>query len=169
MSKFHKFISPDQYPEYTSDKLAIIGVNTSTPFRSQAGRIRDEDIEYLKKYFSLVKSPQIIKGVVVHHNIISYENLKGSSVLGNYKKFIDEMNKCGVDLIFAGHLHKSIIKSYNNTLLLQAGTCISKRLRHEDNTYLVIETGDEKITVSSRVYKESRYTEINKSTYERFH
>jgi len=170
--KYKRFIYPVKYPEHKTDKLVVVGVNTSTPFRSQSGRIKEEDIEYLKKYFALIE-PTVIKGVVVHHNIIPYSGLKGSSVLGNNEIFLKEMNDLGVNLIFAGHLHKSTTKSYKNneenkeTILLQAGTCISKRLRHEENTFLIIKTDKQSINITSKVYNGSKFISGDVENYNR--
>lgn len=171
-AKYNEFISSEEYPKYTSNNLSLVGVNTCTPFKSQSGRIKEEDIDYLKNYFSQVDS-NIIKSVVVHHNIMPYEGLKGSSVLGNAETFLPEMNKCGVDLIFAGHLHKSLVINYsepevnNSMLLLQAGTCISARLREEENTFLMIETTSSKITVNTFVFNRVRFELADTKTYNR--
>lgn len=171
-AKYHRFISDEEYPEYQSDKIALIGVNSCTPFRSQSGRVKDEYIEHLKIYFAEIDKHKI-KGVVVHHNIIPFEGLKGSSVLVNAEKFLSEMNKCGVDLIFAGHLHKSLAMTYNETgiknnlLMLQAGTCMSHRIRKEKNTFLIIKTGPDKIDVNFRIYTNGEFSLDNIKSFER--
>ncbi len=172
LRKFNKYISAERYPKFDAENISIIGVNTSTPFRSQRGKITDKDIAHLKSHFS--KKPQAnVKGVVIHHNAFPFEGLKGNSALTNTIKFIDEMNKCGVDLIFAGHLHRSIVHTFheasveNNLLMLQAGTAISKRLRKEHNTFLIAVTEREKITINFMVYNGKNFENTNRKTFKR--
>lgn len=171
--KYQKFISEDIYPEFISDEMAIVGVNSCTPFRSQTGRIKDYDIDYLKNFFAKI-DPIKVRGVVVHHNIFPFEGMKKNTSLVNADTFLSAMSKCGVDLIFAGHLHKSLAHTYteagtdNNLVVLQAGTCISRRLREEDNTYLVIHRKDDEFNVEFRVYNGTKFELANEKKYEKF-
>ena len=170
---YKEYISAEQYPEFNSENISLVGVNSCSPFRSQSGRIKDYDIGYLREHFSK-ENPEKIRGVVIHHNIFPFEEIKGSSALVNADKFLAAMNKCGVDIIFAGHLHKSLAHTYNeagienNVLVLQAGTCISRRLREEDNTYLVVKTNKEEINVNFRIYNGSGYEVTNTRKFQRF-
>lgn len=170
--RYKKYISTKEYPEFNTEHFSIIGVNTSTPFRSQKGRIKEEDIAYLQKYF-FDKSADLVKGVVVHHNAFPFEGLKGNSALENTNHFLSAMNKCGVDFIFAGHLHRSIIHSFNeagvnnNLIMLQAGTCVSSRLRKENNTFLVIKSTIEKYRIDFYVYNGESFQKTNSQTFDR--
>ena len=170
---YRKYISKEQYPKFISDEIVIVGVNSCTPFRSQSGRIKDEDIEYLKNFFAEI-DPHKMRGVIVHHNIFPFEGMKGNSALVNADSFLSAMIRCGIDLIFAGHLHRSLTHTYNqagvenNLVVLQAGTCISRRLRHEENTYLMITRENDRMQVEFHVYDGHIFEPRNHISYEKY-
>jgi 3',5'-cyclic AMP phosphodiesterase CpdA len=159
---YEKYISNEEYPIYQLEHLAIAGVDTCSPFRHQSGKIKQEDIDYLVNFFS-ASGEEVIKGVVIHHNLFPYKGMKSGSALKGADFFLHEMNRCGVDLVFAGHLHRSFVSTFsqpevnNHLIVLQAGTAISKRLRKEENYMLIIKPARDDIAVEFRTFKAGKF------------
>ncbi|MBL1213323.1 MAG: metallophosphoesterase [Ignavibacteriae bacterium] len=163
LKKFRKYISDEEFPIYKDEEMIIVGINSARSLTIKSGRISIKQIEHLKNIFCGVPEPRF-KGVVIHHNLIPSPEVKKHKMLGRSGLFIKELNDCGIDMMFSGHLHKGysgdvqkFYKDANSIIAAQAGTATSNRVRGEENSYNLIEVKSEETIIKIMRFKNEKY------------
>src|SRR4051812_19970691 len=147
MSRFKRYITPNMYPSYEDEELAIVGINTARAHRTKYGHISKKQIEVIRD--TLCPIPQErVKIVVTHHPFDlpkGYTNTK--QLVNRAGRAMKVLAECGADLFLSGHLHRVFtsetterykIENYS-ALIVQAGTAFGSRLSREGNSFNVIE------------------------------
>ncbi|MEX0660644.1 MAG: metallophosphoesterase [Balneolaceae bacterium] len=159
LTRFRKFISDERFPRYMDDNLIVLGINTARSLTWKSGRISKEQVDEMEQI--LLNLPQShFKIVVTHHPFIpppGEENI-GVKLVGRAKKALAVIERSNVDLLLAGHLHEGYTgdirtfypSSKRSIVVAQAGTAISKRVRHDPNGYNLIRIGEDIIDIEVR-------------------
>lgn len=157
--KYKKFISPVINPRYCADNLAVLGVNTATPYKIKAGNVTDEQLQEMANFFSKQCQAKW-RIVVMHHNLIPSEH---HHVIAHTEKIISVLQQCNVNLILSGHTHYADVKEIGKNLnhqsmyVLTAGTAISRRIRQQENSFNLIELEADKFKVIIYNFLNGRY------------
>jgi 3',5'-cyclic AMP phosphodiesterase CpdA len=163
LKKFKKYISDEEFPIYKDEEMIIVGINSARSLTIKSGRISVEQIDHLKNIFCDVPEPRF-KGVVVHHNLIPSPEVKKHKMLGRAGLFIQELDNCGIDMMFSGHLHKGysgdvqkFYKDANSIIVAQAGTATSSRVRDEENSYNIVEVDADETIIKIMKFKNGNF------------
>lgn len=162
LKAFTVYISDEEYPLYVDDEIAFIGVNSARSLAFKNGRLRSEQIKHVKKIFR-ESNPDLLRGIVIHHNFIPQSRSEEASI-SNGPLFFDEITSCGVDVILCGHHHHGSVAhaehyyAYSgSTLVISAGTAISRRVRGEPNSFNYLELEEKKIFVRHYEFTQGKF------------
>lgn len=144
LNRFFKFISDEMCPIYQDDNIAAVGINSARSLTLKSGRINRDQIALIKKRFRKI-DPDIMKIIVIHHNLVPSPGEKSQSFIGRAGLLLDTIGHVEIDLVLAGHVHTAYSEiiapsgshSYTS-VLASAGTSISLRRRGTPNSYNLI-------------------------------
>lgn len=143
-SRYRRFISADLSPFHIDDEIAVLGLNTARSWilDFSQGRINRAQLARLQEVFAAVPPP-VCKIIVTHHPFLAPPDRPGARVVGRVRLALPALAAAGVDLLLAGHLHRSydgdlatVHPGLTRPLLaVQAATATSTRRRGEVNAY----------------------------------
>lgn len=167
LGRYKRYITDELFPRYVDEGLAVLGINTARSLTWKSGRISVEQIQKMEQILSGLPGT-LFKIVVTHHPFIPPPGQEDSGVdlVGRAGRALEVLEKGGVDLLLAGHLHHGYtgdIRTYypsskRSIIVAQAGTAISDRIRSEPNGYNIIRVEGEHVGVEVRRWKETKKT-----------
>jgi 3',5'-cyclic AMP phosphodiesterase CpdA len=157
--KYRRFISEDLEPSLVDAEIAVIGINTARSLTFKDGRINEEQMAAIDR--RLDPLPEAVTKIVVTHHPFDLPDQSGDvDLVGRATKAMAVFSRCGVDLLLAGHTHKSEagdssgrhpIAGYS-ALVVQAGTTTSTRGRGEENSFNVLRVTSDTVDVERMVW-----------------
>jgi 3',5'-cyclic AMP phosphodiesterase CpdA len=128
----------DLEPQYSSDALLVVTVNTTRPKRHKDGEVSPEQIERVARCLRHAR-PEQLRIVVVHQPVHVIRAQDVSNLLRGYREAAFAWAEAGADLIMGGHIHLPYVRSLNEHMagltrrvwVVQAGTAVSCRVRDE--------------------------------------
>jgi 3',5'-cyclic AMP phosphodiesterase CpdA len=166
LTRYKRYISTDLEPFYVDEELAIMGINTARALTVTGGRINARQAARLRERFGSGLAAQV-KVLVTHHPFELPDGHEAEDALvGRASMVMETVAACGVDLLLAGHMHRSYVshtaKRYQrhgySALVVQAGTATSTRSRGEANAFNVIRITRGRITVECFTWDPQRCT-----------
>lgn len=151
--KYNHYIKNEFLSIYEDDDMAVVGINSVTPFKAMSGYVTDKQLSAVSDFFNKRASAKY-KLVVMHHNLIRSERHK---VINESEKIIKHFAACHVNLILAGHIHAAHLEHLERShfshpmYIVTAGTAISTRTI-EPNSYNIITLDNQKLTVIVREF-----------------
>lgn len=170
LGHYQELIQEELDPTYQDDELFVAGLNTARSLVWKAGRISEEQIAELRRRLS--GAGDRFKVVVTHHPFIPSPMSVGAGIeLGRASEALTVLEEAQVDLLLAGHLHQGysgdtrshFASARRSIIAVQAGTAISRRVRHEPNAYNWITLERSTIAVEIRTWSEGAFRE-NRTT-----
>jgi 3',5'-cyclic AMP phosphodiesterase CpdA len=158
LENFRRYIAPAGIPgaRHVDEEIAVLGLNTARRFTGKNGRVSDEQMEEIQRFFQAQKSG-VTRILVTHHPLGSAEGHAKVEHAFRSDAALRAVEKAGVHLLLSGHHHQaasgeidSEIADHDRVLIIHAGTAISNRLRGgEGNSYnlLAVERNRLKVTV----------------------
>jgi 3',5'-cyclic AMP phosphodiesterase CpdA len=162
LDKYQRYITPDLTPFYADEEIAIAGLNTARSSVFKGGRINRQQLARLRQRLRTV-APGLVKIIVTHHPFDVPAGFHERAVVGRARLAIETLAACGVDVLLAGHVHRSYLGSTATrykiggyaALIVQAGTASSTRMRGETNTLNVLRIAWPHITVERLAWQPS--------------
>jgi 3',5'-cyclic AMP phosphodiesterase CpdA len=139
---YRRFITTDLNPVFQDEELMILGANTARAAAFKNGRISTAQIRNLAARYCAA-SGGLFKVLVTHHAFLPPVDEPFAPLVGRGTQAVEALEPCGLDLLLAGHHHRSYlgdVQSHYTTIkrliiVAQAGTATSKRTRGEKNSY----------------------------------
>jgi predicted phosphodiesterase len=123
-------------PNYESDELLVLGLNTTRWFTRKDGVVSDAQIERVASRLRAARPGQL-RIVVTHQPLQAIRESDLSNLLHGYQKAARVWSQAGADIFMGGHIHLPYIRRLRDSLraqqretwIVQAGTATSKRIR----------------------------------------
>jgi 3',5'-cyclic AMP phosphodiesterase CpdA len=166
-SKYQRFINENLSPYYCKDDLAILGINSVTPFKPMGGFVTQQQLDYVRNFFQ-VNINSKIKIIVMHHNLIRSERHK---IINDSEKIISVFADCQVNLVLSGHIHYAYIEQLrkktiqHNMYIVTAGTPISTRTA-APNSFNIIELNETEFKLSVRELKDDKFMLLTETVFQ---
>lgn len=166
--RFQQYIASDLAPFFVDEEIAVLGINTARSLTWKNGRISMNQIELINSRFCHIEGEKN-KILVTHHPFISLPNKRRQRAVGRAERYLSSGNGCRPDIALAGHFHTSysgrLLPAYKaqqgSTLVIQAGTAISRRTRDEENAYNIIRIEKDQVSLTVMIWREGRFIEYN--------
>ncbi len=174
LGRYCRYITEELFPFFVDDEMAVAGINTARSLTWKGGRISMAQIGALEQSFSRLPA-ELFKVVVTHHPFIPPPGQRetGVDLVGRASRALEVIERCGVDLLLAGHLHHGYTgdvrtfypSSKRSIVVVQAGTAISHRVRHEPNGYNLIKLEGERIEIIVRKWNGTVFVEGERTVF----
>jgi predicted phosphodiesterase len=102
--------------------------------------------------------PKAMRILVTHHPLFALPVGDGPELgkaIGRQEPALDAIADCGVDVLLAGHNHRAsahdardLVTRAGSSLVIQAGTATSTRLRDEEQSFNTIDIDGENVTLT---------------------
>lgn len=120
-------------PEFESDSLLVIGVNTARAANHIDGEVSCQQIERVARRLGEAR-PEQLRIIMQHHPVCAAEQSDLSNLLIGREQAIPAWVDAGLDLLIAGHIHLPYVRPLTGTgerigWTAQAGTALSQRVR----------------------------------------
>jgi 3',5'-cyclic AMP phosphodiesterase CpdA len=163
LERYRRYINAEAEPSYTDDRIFLLGLNTARSLAWKEGRISLAQIAWLRDQFYAL-APHVFKVLVLHHPFVPLVGKDDFDAVGRAELALEAMEKCGADLILAGHLHRSYSRqtaSYyllakHSILVAQSGTTLSARTRNERNSFNSIDVEMDAASVTVHTWESER-------------
>jgi len=139
---YRRYITTELNPVFQDEEMLILGANTARAAAFKNGRISLAQIKNLAAKYSAAGG-DLFKVLVTHHAFLPPLDDPFAPLVGRGTQAVEALEPCGLDLLLAGHYHRSYmgdVQSHYMTIkrliiVAQAGTATSKRTRGEQNSY----------------------------------
>lgn len=123
-------------PEFESQHLLVIGVNTTRPRRHKDGELSAQQIQRVTDRLQSAAASQL-RVIVVHQPVLAIRKSDEDNLLDGHRQAIPAWAAAGGDIIMGGHIHLPYVRSLRTTFgnlprdiwTVQAGTAVSSRIR----------------------------------------
>lgn len=176
LKRFRYYIQAEPYPFFyaSAAQVALLGVNTARSLTIDNGCISAAQVNHIRQRFCALP-PDCFKILVMHHPFIPPPQPNDRALVGRGRRLLRHLAACSPDMLLAGHFHLSYAggththKAYaeiqRSTLVIQAGTALSSRLRNESNSYNVINIDGEAVTLNVYVWTGRTFEQQRTAVY----
>ena len=123
-------------PEFETDALLVLCVNTTRPSRHKDGEVSPTQVERVAARLRHATSDQL-RVVVTHQPVLAIEAKDTANLVHGWEEAVREWSTTGADILMGGHIHLPYIRSLEDAFptlprrawVVQAGTAVSHRIR----------------------------------------
>jgi 3',5'-cyclic AMP phosphodiesterase CpdA len=173
LTRYRRFIDETLCPFIELPGVAVLGINTARSLTFKEGRVSEEQVEFIRETFARTPK-EVVRVLVTHHPLFALE--VGDEVqraIGRQELALDAIEEAGVDILLAGHMHHAsshdagdLVTRAGGTLVIQAGTATSTRVREQDQSFNTIDIADGSVTVTVNVWKGDDFRPTDAQRYE---
>ena len=157
LTRYKRFIDESLCPYHELPGATVLGINTARSLTFSDGRISHEQMDFIRDTFARSR-PDALRILVTHHPLFALPVGDGPELgkaVGRHELALDAISEAGVDLLLAGHNHRAsthnardLVTRAGASLVVQAGTATSHRLRDEEQSFNRIEIDQDRVTVT---------------------
>lgn len=124
---------PQLEPEYDSDEVLVVGVNSTRASRHKDGEISPAQVERVAARLARASARQL-RVVMLHHPVRAWEGKDDENIVHGGDAAIAAWVSAGADLVLGGHIHLPYVLPLGDgkrrrAWTVQAGTALSHRVR----------------------------------------
>lgn len=141
--RFRHYISASLEPSFEDERVAVVSVDATSPWRHTDGAVDAQQVEGLAARLRGLRQP--FRLVVTHQPLAPHSENEQDDVIHGAPLALQRWVDAGADLFLGGHIHLpycmpvGTADGSRHALLLQAGTCLSHRVRRGvPNSYNVV-------------------------------
>lgn len=163
---YHRYVGEALDSVHRIPGLTLVCLNSSYPLAITNGRLSRKQLEFAGQHFA--DSPGSgLRVVVTHHHLAPPPDFDGGQVMPRARRAIQAFTEMGVDLILAGHMHRSYIGDSLDFLpggaretgivIVQCGTTTSARGRGRErmkNSLNLIRTEDHAVRITHFLWRD---------------
>ena len=137
-SNYRRAFGDELEPEWRSDDMCVLCVNTTRAYRRKDGEVSEEQIARVSADLRNADSRQL-RVVIIHQPVHVIRDKDETNLLHGYEGAVREWSSAGADLIMGGHIHLPYVRELGERLqdlprrvwAVQAGTAVSSRIRRK--------------------------------------
>ncbi|GAB5467790.1 MAG: metallophosphoesterase family protein [Rhodospirillales bacterium] len=165
--RYKRWISASLMPTWQAKGVVVVGVNSARraglTLNWADGRVSKTQMEAAVR--RLTADPDATHRILVAHHPflkLAESDLK-QGLVGRHEMATQRLRAAEVDLILAGHLHRSyhgqldLDEAGNRLFVVQAGTATSTRTRGQANAYHLLDLAPGRMTVQSKAWAAGRF------------
>ncbi|MEO7276550.1 MAG: metallophosphoesterase [Sphingomicrobium sp.] len=176
LTRYRRFIDQTLCPFLDLPGMTVLGINTARSLTFKNGHISHEQINFIRECFAQT-DPAKPRILVMHHPLFAIPVGNGPALghpMDDQKRALDAISELGVDLLLAGHNHRAsihdaedLVHGAGQTLVIQAGTATSTRLREESQSFNRIEVSPEDVVVTIQRWDGSQFRSGDREEFRR--
>lgn len=174
LARYRRFIDDTLCPFIELPGMAVLGINTARSLTFKEGRINREQVEYIRDSFAHTPS-DAVRILVTHHPLFALKVGSGMQrAIGRQELALDAIENAGVDMVLAGHAHHAssqsaadLVTRAGSTLVVQAGTATSTRVRDQEQSFNTIDTSEDCATITINAWNGDDFKAAEAQRYER--
>jgi 3',5'-cyclic AMP phosphodiesterase CpdA len=145
---FEELIGERSWKLTMGDDFTVIGLDSSTPDENR-GHIGHPQHLWLEHQLDECAINENFAIVALHHHVVSIPNTgRERNVLSDAGDILNTLTTHEVDLVLSGHKHVPNIWKLNNTVIANAGSLCSSKLRGKNlNSYNVYNISEDEIEI----------------------
>jgi 3',5'-cyclic AMP phosphodiesterase CpdA len=136
--QYERVFGTDLEPEFENRDVLVICVNTTRPARRKDGEVSPDQVSQVSRRLSGVATEKL-RIVVTHQPVHVIRESDVENLLHGREAAVQAWSQAGCDLVMGGHIHlpyvRPLSERYTNLprsmWVVQAGTAVSRRVRHE--------------------------------------
>jgi 3',5'-cyclic AMP phosphodiesterase CpdA len=165
---YHAHITPDLDHVVRLPGAVIVALNSTRRLTLTNGRIRRWQLDFVRDALGGAP-PEAARVLVTHHHLAPPPDFEGGNVMPRAKRALRAFSEFGVEVILAGHMHRSYIGSsldflgrerdHRGIVVVQCGTTTSSRGRGRErfrNTLNVVEIERERLRIVHALWAPER-------------
>jgi len=174
LTRYRRFVDDTLCPVHELPGAVVLGINTARSFTFSDGRINEEQMEIIRDTFA--RTDESVARIVVTHHPLFALPVGGelAKAAGRSELALDAIGDAGVDLLLAGHNHvasihnaRDLVTRAGPSLVIQAGTATSTRLRDEQQSFNLLEIEGVSVTVTVETWDGSKFGAEDSQRYQR--
>jgi 3',5'-cyclic AMP phosphodiesterase CpdA len=173
LTRYRRFIDETLCPFIELPGVAVLGINTARSLTFKDGRINREQVAFIREAFSRT-DPDAVRVLVTHHPLFAIPVGEGvERAIGGQELALDAIEEAGVDLMLAGHAHHAathhasdLVTRAGGSLVIQAGTATSTRVRLQEQSFNTIDVDERCVTVTVNAWKDDAFRPADAQRYE---
>ena len=176
LTRYKRFIDDELCPLHELPGATVLGINTARSLTFKDGRISHEQMDFIRDTFERTDA-EAMRILVTHHPMFALPVGDGPEVgkaIGRQELALDAIADCGVDLLLAGHNHRAsahhapdLVTRAGSSLVIQAGTATSTRLRDEEQSFNEIEIDGGNVTLIVQAWADDKFASGDAQRYVR--
>jgi 3',5'-cyclic AMP phosphodiesterase CpdA len=130
---YRSYIASDLAPTYVDDRIAVLCVDATSRLRHKDGALSTQQIARVTSQLAALDRP--FRLIATHQPLAAAVSSDRHNVAHGALRALDHWIAAGADLFLGGHIHlpycleARTADRRQSSVLLQAGTCLSRRVR----------------------------------------